>query len=250
MKKLLFLSILIIPLIFVSCEKTVVPVAGFHTDTVEPEVGQAIIFYNDSHDAERFEWDFGDGYISNEPNPVHAFNSTGVYEVKLTAISKSNLVDNASLSMTVMVPTLLEIEVLEYYDLYVVPGASIILYPTLADWDAQTNQIIEGITDEYGIAVFAGLANVDHYVDVWEQNHDNYALRAEDPEFIHIMQVVPHQINRFTAYVDYVQHTTGAKGARSMVIRKFERKASGRVLSPLVPATDNWLDLYNKRVNK
>ena len=135
-----------------------------------------MIFYNDSQDANRFEWDFGDGYISNEANPVHSFNATGTYEVKLTAISKSDLEDKASLTLNVLVPTLLEIQVLEYYEEYVVPDASIILYPTLVDWDDQTNQITEGFTDEYGIAVFAGLEPFIHYVDVWEQNHDNYAL--------------------------------------------------------------------------
>jgi hypothetical protein len=249
MKKILFL-LLIIPVIFISCEKTYIPVAVFHTDTVEPEVGHDVIFYNDSKDAERFEWDFGDGYVSNEPNPVHAFNATGVYEVKLTAISKSNMQDIASITLTVMIPTLLEITVLEYYDQYTVPGASIILYPTLGDWDAQTNAITEGFTDQSGVAVFAGLANADHYVDVWEQNHDNYALRAEDPEFIHIMEIVPHQINRFDAYVDYVVHTAGAKGARSMVIKKLERKADNVVKPPLNPSQENWFDLYNRRVNK
>jgi PKD repeat protein len=248
MKKI-FYFIIILSLTIASCKKT--PVAAFRTDTVEPEVGQAVIFYNESQDAERFEWDFGDGFISNEANPIHSFNSTGTYEVKLKAISKSNLEDNAALTLTVLVPTLLEIQVLEYYQKYVVPNASIILYPTLADWDAESNKIIEGFTDQYGIAVFAGLQNADHYVDVWEQNHDNYALRYEDPEFVHIMQVIPHQINRFTAKVDYVQHTKGAvKGARSAVIKKLERKASDNVQPAFDSSAENWQDLYNRRVNK
>ncbi len=246
MKKI-FYFILIIPFFLLSCEKT--PTAVFHTDTLEPEVGYDVTFYNDSHDANRFEWDFGDGYVSNEVNPRHSFNATGSYEVKLTAISKSNVEDRASLILNVVIPTLLEIQVLEYFDEYAVPDASIILYPTLDDWDAQTNAVIEGFTDQYGIAVFAGLDNADHYVDVWEQNHDNYTLRAEDPEFIHIVGVIPHQINRFTAWVDYIPHGKGTqKGVRPMVIRKFERKASNKVQPPYDPSAENWQDVYNRRV--
>ncbi len=233
MKKIFF-PILVLALIMISCEKEKSPVAVFHTDTLEPEVGHEVIFYNDSHDANRFEWDFGDGYISSEVNPIHSFNATGTYEVKLKAISKSNLEDNASLILTVMVPTLLEIQVLEYYDEYVVPDASIILYPTVVDWDNQTNMITEGFTDQYGMAVFSGLEPYVHYVDVWEQNHDNYSLRAEDIGFIRTPEIIPNQINRFTAWVDYVEHTKGAaKGTRSMVIKKLERKAADKIQPPL-----------------
>ncbi len=245
----LFCLFTLIPFILLSCEKS--PVAQFHTDTLEPEVGYEVAFYNDSHNATRYEWDFGDGYISNEANPRHSFNATGTYEVKLTAISKSNLDDKASITLDVVIPTLLEIQVLEYYQEYAVPDASIILYPTLSDWEAQTNPIIEGFTDQNGIAVFAGLANADHYVDVWEQNHDNYSLEAEDPEFIHISEIIPHQINRFTAWVDYIPHAKGAmQGIHPMVIKKLERKAAGKVQPPFDPLGENWQDVYNRRVNK
>jgi PKD repeat protein len=248
MKKIFYFS-LVLPLIMISCEKT--PVAVFHTDTVEPEVGHEVTFYNDSQDANRFEWDFGDGFLSKETNPRHSFNATGTYEVKLTAISKSDLEDQAFLTLNVLVPTLLEIQVLEYVDEYVVPGASIILYPTIADWDAETNKITEGFTDQYGIAVFAGLENADHYLDIAEQNHNNWALRAEDPEFVHIMEVIPHQINRFTAWVDYVGPAKGiGRQTRSAVIRKLVRKASDKRQPPFDSSTENWQDLYKRRVNK
>jgi hypothetical protein len=246
MKRILFPA-LIFSLVLVSCEKT--PVAVFHTDTLEPEVGQEITFYNDSHDATRFEWDFGDGYFSHDVNPRHAFNATGSYKVMLTAISKSNLEDEASLTLDVVVPTLLEIQVLEYYQEYVVPDASIILYPTLGDWDAQTNSIIEGFTDQYGVAVFAGLENKDYYLDIWEQNHDNYTLRLEDPGFIRVTEVVPHQINYFVAYVDYVQHGKGtARGTRTAVIKKIVRKSADKVRPPFDPSLQNWQDLYNRSI--
>ena len=246
MKKIYFSS-LILSIVVAACEKT--PVAVFRTDTLEPEVGQNVIFYNESRDARHYEWDFGDGTYSTEANPVHIFNATGSYEVELTATSKSNLEDKAYLTLNVVVPTLLEIQVLEYYEEYAVPNASILLYPTLSDWDAQTNSIIEGFTDQYGVAVFSGLANTDYYLDIWEQNHDNYQLRAEDPGFIHVMQVIPHQINYFVAYVDYVQHAKGAgRGERTAVISKIVRKSGDKVRPPLDTSTLSWQDLYSRSV--
>jgi PKD repeat protein len=174
MKRIIFLIIVILPFI-ISCEST--PEAHFFTDTVDPDVGQAVLFNNNSHNANRFEWDFGDGYISYEINPIHIFTATGTYEVTLTAISKNGLEDQAVLTLDVMIPTLLEIEVLEWYDEYSVAGASVILYPTITDWDDQTNAISEGFTDADGFVVFSHLDPFVHYVDVWEQDHDNYDLR-------------------------------------------------------------------------
>ena len=163
MKRIVYI-LMILPLILLSCEKT--PSAHFYTDTSEPEVGQTVVFYNDSQNANSFEWDFGDGYISNERSPSHIFNSTGPVTVQLTARSKSGVSADASLDLNILVPTLLEIEVLEYYQEYVVPDASVYLYPTLTDWDAQTNLSIAGYTDENGIVVFAGLDPYVYYVDV------------------------------------------------------------------------------------
>ena len=52
--------------------------------------------------------------------------------------SESGLTDEASLTLDVKIPTLLEIEVLEYYEEYPVEGASVIIYPTLTDWENET----------------------------------------------------------------------------------------------------------------
>ena len=35
-----------------------------------------------------------------------------------------------------------------------------------------------------GKTVFADLKNIVYYVDVWEENHDNYTLKDEDVGFI------------------------------------------------------------------
>lgn len=248
MKKLIYLS-LVFPLFLFSCKS--IPEAHFHTDTVTPEVGKDVFFTNDSHNASRFEWDFGDGYISNDENPVHYYTGTGPFEVTLTAISKSGLEDKAKLALNVMIPTLLEIEVREYYVEYVVPDASVILYSSITDWDAQTNKVSEGLTDAGGIVVFSNLDPYVYYVDVWEKTHDNYTLRNEDVGFVRTPEILPHQINRFIAWVDVANHPKGdGKGTRSVIIKKLERKAIDKRQPATDSSTEDWQQLYNQRAGK
>jgi PKD repeat protein len=248
MKRIIYL-LLVLPLFLLSCEKT--PVASFSTDTNEPQVGQTVFFYNNSHNGDSYEWDFGDGYISNERNPEHIFTATGTYVVTLTVNSHSGHSDMASLTLNIMIPTLLEVEVREYYSDNVIPDASIILYPTLADWDTQTNKVVEGFTDVDGVAVFSNLDPFVYYVDVWEATHDNYALRSEDVGFVRTPEILTHKINRFIAYVDVVNHTKGvARGSREMVIKKLEREAVAKRQPAADSGTGNWQQLYNRSVAK
>ena len=248
MKRIIYI-LMALPLILFSCEKS--PVASFSIDTNEPVVGQPLAFNNNSHNGEKFEWDFGDGYASNESNPVHTFTSTGTFEVTLTVTSRGGHTDMASLTLTVVIPTLLEIEVREYYSNDLIPDASIILFPTLTDWNNQKNSIVEGFTDANGVAVFSDLDPFVYYVDVWEATHDNYTLASEDVGFIRTPEILAHRITRFIAYVDVVAHTKGAATrAREYVIKKLERKAADKPQPVSDSETENWRELYNRRVNK
>ncbi|WP_405366585.1 PKD domain-containing protein [Ruminobacter sp.] len=55
--------------------------------------GLTVTFINASSDADgdslTYEWDFGDGQSSKEPNPVHTYATVGNYTVKLTARDKN-----------------------------------------------------------------------------------------------------------------------------------------------------------------
>lgn len=248
MRKIL-LILIIVPFLLVSCHKA--PRAHFYLSVDEPVVGQELLFHNDSDNGERYEWDFGDGYGSNEESPYHTFNSNGTFTVTLTVRSNDGDEDQATMDVTVYIPTLLEIEVREYYDDYAVPGASVLLYNSLADWDAAdiNKSVYEGITDSRGITVFANLDPFVYYLDVWEKNHDNYSLGYEDVAFIRTPEVMPHQINRFLALVDKADHS-GTKGAKSAPrIKAIIRKASDR--QQLVSGgTEGWRELYERRANK
>lgn len=222
MKKLFYI-VFIFPVILSSCE--ISPDAFFYADKVEAYVGEDIYFTNDSYNAVDFEWDFGDGYISTAFNPVHSYSATGTYEVMLTAYSKTGAIDQAFQTITVISPTILEVEVLEWEEGYAVAGANVRLYPTLGDWDDETNMVAEGNTNSNGKVIFYDLAPYVYYVDVWEENHNNFDLRGyQNNDYIRINQLVPNQVNTYIAWVDYVENKAGTGRDRSMVVRKPERK--------------------------
>ena len=226
MKKIIYLLILL-PLFLFSCEK--IPLASFFIDNIETVVGGEVYFKNDSRNAERFEWDFGDGTGSTEPSPVHVYTGTGSYEVFLTAYSRTGQSDQTSQTIEIMTPTLLEVEVLEYFAKYPVENASIIIYPTLDDWDAESNMITEGFTDANGKAVFSGLGKFVYYIDVWEEHHNNFALRNEDVAFIRTDEIMPHEINRFIAYVDYIPGKNGdGKRDRKVMVKRLKIRTMGK----------------------
>ena len=208
MKKIIYI-LAATALILTGCERS--PHADFTVSNYVVEVGEDVYFYNNSIDAFDFEWDFGDEYASYSDNPVHSYLSPGSYRVTLAAFDDDE-VDYAYAYIDVVQPTppppsntVLEILVLEYYDEYPVPDASIFLYPTYEDWLNQTNPVIEVFTDAEGWAVIEDLPPVNYYLDVWHENHDNYALADEDINFIKVSGMVAGAINTFTAYVDYVE---------------------------------------------
>ncbi len=74
-------------------------------------------------------------------------------------------------------------------------------------------------------------------------------MRDEDIGFIRTPEIIPNRINRFVAWVDYVQHKKGdTKGERKMVIRKLERKVTDKEQPGIDYSTENWQELYNRRV--
>ncbi|MBN2347500.1 MAG: PKD domain-containing protein [Bacteroidales bacterium] len=213
----------IILLLFASCDNT--PYADFVASDVEADEGEFIYFTNRSQDADYYEWDFGDGTYSNAVNPSHAYNYYGIYTVSLTVFRNGRAYDEAYLQIEILYPTTLEITVVEYYDEYTVSDASIILYPSLYDWDEQTNPLVEGITNSQGVVTFSRLNPRSYYVDVWHYNHDNYALRNEDVDWIRTEPLEENALNYFIAWVDYVpsKSRTDAREKGKYKILKIER---------------------------
>ena len=57
---------------------------------------------NNSFDAGRFLWDFGDGSTSDEFEPQHAYQNEGVYTISLIAISPNNCTDTTAVKNAAM----------------------------------------------------------------------------------------------------------------------------------------------------
>jgi gliding motility-associated-like protein len=74
------------------------PIADFST---QEDISQAILlsqaeihFLNNSQFATTYFWEFGDGYISPETNPVHSYQEPGSYPVTLYAYNEFGCVDS------------------------------------------------------------------------------------------------------------------------------------------------------------
>ncbi|MBS1600338.1 MAG: PKD domain-containing protein [Bacteroidetes bacterium] len=71
-----------------------------------PPIGCApytAVFNNTSLAGQDFFWDFGDGTTSTDVNPVHLYNDTGVYKIKLIAVDTStcNKIDSTTVTISV-----------------------------------------------------------------------------------------------------------------------------------------------------
>lgn len=73
----------------------VIPLANFSTLPGEPVLpaNQPILFVNESESAETFEWNFGDGTLSDEEIPTHTYFEGGAYLVSLKAFQSDGCFD-------------------------------------------------------------------------------------------------------------------------------------------------------------
>jgi len=225
MKTLLISSVAAAVIMLSSCD--VQPDAYFFTDKIKAEIGEEVLFFNGSHNASDYEWDFGDGTWSDAYEPAHSYSASGIFTVVLSAYSKSGNVDRSYLDIEVKSPTMLEVEVLEYWDEYPVSNASVRLYPTLNDWDNETNLVVEGFTNSSGKVIFTNLQPRAYYIDVWHVNHNNFAFRDEVDGIQYIMtyQLLKNELNQFIAYVDYTGTKSAAIRDRSQVVTVKSRSA-------------------------
>ena len=207
------------------------PNASFMVSSHRVQVYESVDFTNTSSDLPgTSEWDFGDGTIARAIHATHFYEHAGVYTVTLRLYDHSRLVSEAATSIEV-VSTSLAVIVKEYGTDVRISNASVILYPTLDDWNYETNAIVEGTTDNDGVVVFDNLDPAIYFADVWHENYNNYQLASEDPGWIRTDQLVPDAVTEFVAYVDYVGPTkhTDVKKSTEYQLRSVEPRIKNAV---------------------
>lgn len=204
MKRLLTI-LPILALIIAGCSRE-----PFADGIIEPSpayVGEDVVFTDLSTNTDYVEWDFGDGYSSSDYQAYHYYVDPGFYDVRLRAFGTKGGVNTASFVVEVWGAELKVVVQLwtpaDEPEGYYVQGASVILYPTLDDWINETNPVGELFTNQYGEVTFTDLSYQRYYVDVWEQNHDNYQLAAEDVGWIETQMLEGAFFQTFIAFVDY-----------------------------------------------
>lgn len=81
------------------------PTANFTIYPTEGPAPLSVEFIDQSKNVTGWYWEFGDGAISTEQNPVHTYSAEGVYTVKLK-VSNNNLTDSKSAKIKVWPPVL------------------------------------------------------------------------------------------------------------------------------------------------
>lgn len=218
-----FLTILpILSLLVISCNRE--PIADAIISPNPAYVEDLINFTNVSVNADHFEWNFGDGTTSTAFNASHAYSDPGLYLVTLKAFGRKGGVSTATFEVDV-IGSQLKVIVREYEQEYYVPDASVILYPSLQDWIDETNPVDEQFTNANGECMFTGLRYQRYYVDVWEQDHDNYTLAAESVDWIETQLLEPGYDHTFVAWVDY--YPPAAKKSTSRMKQKKQMMEEG-----------------------
>lgn len=129
-----------------------VPVAQFSADDFTPGVGQVVQFTNLSGGANpmTYTWDFGDGVVSRDVTPQHAFSQPGTYTVQL-------FVQNETGEATTTLPII--VGQLPIADFVMPEGAAAgtpLTFPTFTDpsvtqvsWDMGDGQTRDGFNLNY-----------------------------------------------------------------------------------------------------
>jgi PKD repeat protein len=105
------------------------PVAVASYSPQSPATGEPIMFSSvGTHDPDgtvaRYEWDFGDGTTSAEPNPVHTYATAQSYLVWLRIWDDGGLYANDLISLTVKSPNLPPVAVASYSPTNPIAGTS------------------------------------------------------------------------------------------------------------------------------
>lgn len=164
--------------ILLGCEED--PAASFSVSKEIVETGETVIFTNTSTDAASFEWFFGDGNMSTDRDPSHAYDQPGNYNVTLVAYSKSgNKMDDAYLAfLWVIDPTVLTFNV--YLNNSPLSGCEIELFDSYDSWYSDENSVASATTNTSGSVSFTGCSAKVYYADFYYDNNYFGSFETEE----------------------------------------------------------------------
>jgi len=192
-------------LIVMGCKRE--PFADASISVNPAYVGEYVTFRSYSTNTDYVEWDMGDGYTYDQPVIEHYFVDPDWYDVQLKAFGVKGGVDIATFPVEV-IGAELTVVVRLWTEAgtppgYLLPEARVRLYPTLTDWEQETNLVAEAYTNPVGECTFDNLSYQRYYVDVFEDWHDNWTLASEDVGWIETDMLEGIYLWTFVAYVDY-----------------------------------------------
>ena len=115
------------------------------------EVFSPIFFTAVAPGANSWNWDFGDGTITTQQNPIHVYSSPGLYTVTLTVTNSSGCVASTTLLLNIIFVNNPEIESNEMPLLFPNPAYSLIYIQIPQKWN---NKLSVEIFDVLGQVVF------------------------------------------------------------------------------------------------
>ncbi|NPA67736.1 MAG: PKD domain-containing protein [Chlorobi bacterium] len=188
-------------------------------------INEPVYFINCSQDAVSYEWNFGDGFSSNQRNPSHTYTQTGTYQVTMTAYGYDTY-ETFTDAVTVSGSTDLAILVMYAGTEDPVSNCEVQLYSDYTDWENLTNPVSDIITTgTNGSVVFQGLEPVEYYVDAYRGVSDTsyYSNFLQPEEYFRTGILEENKINFFKVYVELLYNTgKRASGRKNAVVKKIE----------------------------
>jgi PKD repeat protein len=213
MKTNVLIAISFITVLLTAChdEYYAPPKSCFSTEYTEYEIGEDVYFRNCSTMAQKFVWDFGDGFISEAFEPTYVFTKPGLYNVKLRAIGVHG--ENVSFITLKIVssPTILSIRVMFKGTTNPVTDCNVRLYPTQTDFDKETNMVGEGYTNKSGDVEFTNLQSVIYFVDAYKKAANGTGHYSNWNLGIRTKTLEAKKVNYYDIFVEYSANKSKTK---------------------------------------
>ena len=169
-------------------------------------VNEPVNFVNCSQNAVSYDWNFGDGFASNQKNPTHVYAEAGTYQVTLTATGYGSY-DTFTDAVTITGSTDLNILVMYLGTEDPVSNCEVQLYGSQTDWENLTNPVSDVLTTgTNGIVEFDGLNPVEYYIDAYKSVSDT-SYYSNYYQGYATLPLEENKINYYNIYVELLYET-------------------------------------------